>query len=318
MRQISVTAVSVVCGPTASIEASVLSAWGVRTEVIGCDVATRYAARNRHVRILSRSAELVLNAAMAAWNEADTQSRAQGRRVAIVLGVEPEDGAVVAVDSNQLASLEPLHRFRHLPNVPTAALAMELGATGAALTFVNGRVSGLQAIAEGRRLIDCHDADIVICGAVDGRGERVRQRHECPHHRTVGDCAAAVILEATDFAVERRALPVQLVNSIHPSTDDPPVAIVRDGWASCCDCIAAAAAFGWSLGRATVFGSISRNLHGLGVVAALAGCGVVAAFMRNLQSASDRVCGHPQSCALIVSRNCEGRPIAIALRRAAQ
>jgi 3-oxoacyl-[acyl-carrier-protein] synthase II len=132
-------------------------------------------------------------------------------------------------DDRAIGELFPLWMLKYLPNMPACHVAIAQDARGPNNTIVLGEASSLLAIAEGTRVIERNQADVMIVG---GTGSRIHPmswafrdnslhspRSDEPaqisrpfdHRRdgmVYGEGAAAFVLERADHAEARGARPL--------------------------------------------------------------------------------------------------------------
>lgn len=121
----------------------------------------------------------------------------------------------------------PIAMLRGLPNLAAAHVAIQQHACGPNNTIATACSAGTQAIGEGRRMIECGDADVVLAGGADAminpvgvlgfsmlgalsrrNGDPQRASRPFDAERdgfVIGEGAGVVVLERESFAVARGA-----------------------------------------------------------------------------------------------------------------
>jgi 3-oxoacyl-[acyl-carrier-protein] synthase II len=130
-------------------------------------------------------------------------------------------------DERAISELYPLWMLKYLPNMPACHIAIALDARGPNNTIVLAEASSLLAIAEGARVIERGQADVMIVGGTGSRlhplswafRDNAQQHSRCwqqPERASrpfdmkrdgmiYGEGAAALVLESRQHAVARGA-----------------------------------------------------------------------------------------------------------------
>jgi 3-oxoacyl-[acyl-carrier-protein] synthase II len=213
-------------------------------EVVGFD-AKEYVTPRKSLKVMSRGIQLAFASAQMAVKEAQlASSGVDPERFGVVFGadmiqVEPdelvnafraciEEGRFQHArwDEQAIGELYPLWMLKYLPNMPACHVAIALDARGPNNTIVLAEASSLLAVAEGMRVIERGQADVMIVG---GTGSRLHPlnwafrdhalhspRHEQPEAvsrpfdaardgMVYGEGAAALVLESRQHAQARGA-----------------------------------------------------------------------------------------------------------------
>lgn len=216
----------------------------VGAEVVDFD-AKQYVTPRKSLKVMSRGIQLAFASAQMAAQEASlSTSGISPDRFGVVFGadmiqVEPDELVnafrcciadnrfdMARWDERAISELYPLWMLKYLPNMPACHVAITLDARGPNNTIVLAEASSLLAIAEGTRVIERGQADVMIVG---GTGSRLHPlswafrknvlhspRWEHPQrisrpfdsHRdgmVYGEGAAALVLESRQHAEARGA-----------------------------------------------------------------------------------------------------------------
>jgi 3-oxoacyl-[acyl-carrier-protein] synthase II len=213
-------------------------------EVVGFD-AKEYVTPRKSLKVMSRAIQLAFASAQMAVKEAQlTSAGVDPDRFGVVFGadmiqVEPDElvnAFRACIEGGQfhharwneqaIGELYPLWMLKYLPNMPACHVAISLDARGPNNTIVLAEASSLLAVAEGMRVIERGQADVMIVG---GTGSRLHPlnwafrdhvlhspRHEQPEAvsrpfdasrdgMVYGEGAAALVLESRQHAQARGA-----------------------------------------------------------------------------------------------------------------
>lgn len=171
---------------------------GLRTQIAAEISSTAFDARDfvterKMVKHMSRAAQFAVAAAALARREAALgPDDVEPERIAVVLGaggMGPVDldmlmGQADAIIESAAAAgrttfdipafarvyaerVNPIVSLRGLPNIAAAQVAIQQGAQGPNYTITTACTAGTQAIAQGMRLIQQGDADVVFAGGAD-------------------------------------------------------------------------------------------------------------------------------------------------------
>jgi 3-oxoacyl-[acyl-carrier-protein] synthase II len=159
----------------------------VGAEVVDFD-AKQYVTPRKSLKVMSRGIQLAFASAQMAAQEAGlSTSGVSPDRFGVVFGadmiqVEPDELVnafrcciednrfdVTRWDERAISELYPLWMLKYLPNMPACHVAITLDARGPNNTIVLAEASSLLAIAEGARVIERGQADVMIVGGTGSR-----------------------------------------------------------------------------------------------------------------------------------------------------
>ncbi len=161
--------------------------WTIGGEVVGFE-PQRFVRPRKSLKVMSRDIQLAFAAAELACGEAGLGSGAvDPDRLGVVFGAEliPCDPLELAAtvrrclvrgefdfsrwgDSME-AEMHPLWMLKYLPNMPACHIGIARDARGPNNSLTLGEVSGLAAMAEAVRVIECGRADAMIAGGTSSR-----------------------------------------------------------------------------------------------------------------------------------------------------
>ena len=157
--------------------------------------ATKTGLHSRKLKLMGRTAQLMLGAVAQASREADLDSSAMenlAERCGIIVGVGMLNADItefaktitaarknltnetdpIDVESFSKAAeteMVPLWLLRHIPNMVAAHSGISLKTRGISNTIMNGCASAAFAVGEAARIIRRGDADVMFAGGVDAR-----------------------------------------------------------------------------------------------------------------------------------------------------
>ncbi|MGZ4664445.1 MAG: beta-ketoacyl-[acyl-carrier-protein] synthase family protein [Frankiaceae bacterium] len=182
-------------------------------------------------RRYDRSVQLALAAGRQAWRDAETPA-VEPTRLATVVSAGMAGLSSVAAALQRWEDKGPVGTPATtvpgiMPNAVSAVLAIELGAQGAASSFVSACASGAESVAQALRLIRNDEADVVVAGGTEAvihplvlaafaALRALSARHDDPagtprpfdQHRdgfVLGEAAAVLVLERRAHARARGA-----------------------------------------------------------------------------------------------------------------
>jgi 3-oxoacyl-[acyl-carrier-protein] synthase II len=216
----------------------------IGAEVVDFD-AKQYVTPRKSLKVMSRGIQLAFAAAQMATEQAHlTTSEVSPDRFGVVFGadmIQLDPGEMVnafrhCIEDNQfdiarwderaISELYPLWMLKYLPNMPACHVAIALDARGPNNTIVLAEASSLLAIAEGARVIERGQADVMIVGGTGSRlhplnwmfrknvlhsprwehPEQVSRPFDADRDGMVyGEGAAALVLESRQHAEARGA-----------------------------------------------------------------------------------------------------------------
>jgi 3-oxoacyl-[acyl-carrier-protein] synthase II len=216
----------------------------VGAEVVDFD-AKQYVTPRKSLKVMSRAIQFAFASAQMAMQQAGlTSAQVAPDRFGVVFGadmiqIEPEELVnafrhciaderfdFTQWDEHAMSEMYPLWMLKYLPNMPACHIAIVHDARGPNNTIVLSEASSLLAIAEGMRVIERGQADVMIVGGTGSRihplnwafrdhrllspryspPEQISRPFDAGRDGSVyGEGAAAFILERRQHAEARRA-----------------------------------------------------------------------------------------------------------------
>ncbi|WP_250404605.1 beta-ketoacyl synthase N-terminal-like domain-containing protein [Streptomyces cellostaticus] len=235
--------------------------WGVVADPVAHlvpDFEVRQVLGRAGTRGLDRATGLVVTAVRELLRHAPDIVDDSGLTTAVVLGTTA--GSAQGYADVTRASLEG-RRPQDVPPVALPNMAMNRAASASAIfhglrgpnsTLAAGRVSGLLALEQGRRMLAQHRADRVVVGATEEYSQarswlEHHRRRACDEAAALGEGSAVLLLERPDgIGAERTVLAEVLAVTSCVDADGDPVAVLRSCLSAVLDAAGASSADVWA------------------------------------------------------------------------